>query len=366
MEEEFVISFGKSKKPINFKQVISEKSNDSDKSDIKKINITGNILSYSGYDLDVFTDKDNELWWKAVNVTKLLNYATASSDTIIRNFVSECNKIEYGKLVGSNPKKFLGLKIGKNDAKSKYINTAGILELLGKSKKKKAEPFKTWLYCEVLPAINKNGKYEIYKDKKDFEIVPNDEYQDWGLTNNSSEIKGKRVIYLGAIGVIKSLGSDIETDVKEGEMLFKYGETYRENERRKEHIASMDLYTCFYVAKCMRNEDLEKDLEYEFKRRRLIRKLKMGNNNHTELFVTSSNFTIEDIKKYIENWIEKNDYKLSANELELAQEKTKQEEAKIRQLELLNEILKNDNVTHMKDVILRLFPQENQISATKK
>jgi len=169
----------------------------------------------------------------------------------------------------------------------------------------------------------------MYKEKNEFEIVPNDEYKDWALTNNSSEIQGDNIIYLGAVGTFKGLTSDIETDVKDDEMIFKYGFTYREDERQKEHTASIDTYTCFHVVKCMKNTDLERDLKLELRRRGLKRNFKFGNKNYVELFTTSPTFTIDDIKKYIANWVDKNDYKLGANELELARELTKQKEADI-------------------------------------
>ena len=325
MEEEFIITVGKSGKPQKIKQSVDIKNNDVK---AKYISIDGHVLSYNGYDVTVFTDEKNEMWWKAITIVKIIGYVASSSDKMVRNYISDCNKINYGELLDNNPSKNSGLKISKNDAKSVYINTSGIFELLGKSKKKEAKKFQFWLYNDVLPTINKTGKYNMKIDKE-FEIVPSNEYQDWALTNNLTDVKNKRIIYLGAIGVIKSLNSDIETNVKEGEMLFKYGITSREDKRQKEHIASMDSYICFYVKKCMRNDDLERDLEDELKRKGLRRHLKIGNNNYTELFATSPNFTIDDVKKYIDDWIEKNDYKLGTSELELAKELTKQKEADI-------------------------------------
>lgn len=334
MEEEFIITVGKNGNPQKFKQQINIKSSDIK---AKYVSIDGNILSYNGYDVTVFTDEQNELWWKAITIVKLIGYVGSSSDKIVRNYVSDCNKIVYSELLDNNPSKKTGLKILKNDAKSVYINMSGIFELLGKSKKKEAKKFQLWIYNDVLPTINKTGKYDM-TTKKDIEIVPNEEYHDWGLTNNLIEVKNKRIIYLGAIGTVKCIGNDTETNVKEGEMLYKYGITSREDQRQKEHIANVDTYVCFYVKTCINDVELERDLEYELKRKGLLRNLKFKNQRYTELFVTSDHFTIDDIKKYIEDWIEKNDYKLTTSEQVLIEEiklkqeveKTKQEEAKAR------------------------------------
>jgi len=332
MEEEIIITFGKSKKPMKIKHLLSEKNDNIDISSVKQINVKGNVLSYMGYDVNVFVDKNNEIFFKGVVVTKILNYV--NSDQIIRNLVSNTNKIVYSKLLDLNPLLKSGLKIVKNDMKSIYINTAGVFEILNKSRKKEAKPFQKWVNNEVLPSIDKTGKYDMYKEsKKDFEIVPNDEYQDWGLTNNSSEIQDDEIIYLGAVGTFKNVQSDIDSDVKEGEMIFKYGSSGRESARKKEHESLIDSYTCFHVAKCIKNDKLERCLRYELERRGQLRNVKFNGKRYIELFVTSPNFTIDDIKKYIDNWIDKHDHKLGANELELAKELTKQTEFNAKQAE---------------------------------
>ena len=296
--------------------------------------IEGNLFKYEGTAIHIIYE-DAKPWFRGKDIATVLQYKDtkdAISHNVDKKYIKDLGKFKGGQ--------FPPLK--GNAKMTKYINKKGLFALIMKSKMEEAQKFQEWV-MDLLEKIDNNesigydNKEEI---QKDFEISPSNEYQDWGLTNNLTEVKNKRVIYLGAIGVMKLLNSNVDTDVKKGEMLFKYGITSREDKRYKEHNSVIESYVCFHVRKCMRNDDLERDLEDELKRKGLRRHLKIGNNNYTELFVISPNFTIDDIKMYIDDWIEKNDYKLGTNELELAKELTKQkeldvkcEEAKVKQSE---------------------------------
>jgi len=123
MEEDFVISFGKSRRPIKFKQPINEKSNNLDKSDRKKVNIVGNILSYNGHEVDVIVHKNNDIFWKASHVTKLIGYT--NSEQTIRHLVSTENKMKYGELIKMGQLQCSGLEKKASDSKAIFINTCG-------------------------------------------------------------------------------------------------------------------------------------------------------------------------------------------------------------------------------------------------
>ena len=300
--------------------------------DNKYEKIEGNLFKYEGTAIHIIYE-DEKPWFRAKDIATILEYNNTTQ--AIRYNVDKNNCKIYATFKEANfssPK-----NIQKNTI---YIDKEGLFNLILESKAKGAKTFKKWV-AVLLKKIDNNESIDNNDEiKKDFVIVPNNEYHDWGVTNNLSEVKNKRIIYLGAIGVVKSLSFDIETNVKEGEMLFKYGITSREERRQKEHIANIDSYVCFHVKICVKDYELEKDLENEFKRKGLLRNLKFKNQRYTELFVTSEYFTINDIKKYIDDWIEKYDHEPETSELKLAREltkqeieKTKQEEAKVKQTE---------------------------------
>jgi len=77
---------------------------------------------------------------------------------------------------------------------------------------------------------------------------------------------------------------------------------------------------------------MEKAIKKELERKNQMRHFKFNGKTYTELFVESENFTIDDLQKFIEKWINKHDRSenLLIEETKLKQEteKTKQEEAK--------------------------------------
>lgn len=339
--EEFTITIGKSGKPMKILRPI-EKEYDEKKNivKIKEVNVVGKIFSYKGSDIDVLNDNDGEAWWKAVNITKLLDYV--NSEQTIRTLISENNKKLYGDLIKFNQLSNSGLKILKNDAKSVYINTAGVFELLTKSKKKEAVPFRKWVNCEVLPSINKTGSYSMYDDD-DHEVKfdSNDKkFEDYVKKNSAFDIKNENTLYLGYVGTVKNIGKNGRTNLKVGEVSFKFGITDRGVERAEEHKNIIDNYIMFHVKKCILNRDLEKSLEFELKKKGLLRQCVFGKFNYTELFTTSPDFTIDDVKKFIQDWIYKNDHKYESEAIILAKEMTKLEEIKLEQKKVELEILR--------------------------
>lgn len=94
-------------------------------------------------------EKDGEVWFVAADVTKILGYNNNSK--AIKDHVDEEDKhlCKYNESLGLS--KFGAI----------IINESGLYSLILSSKLPTAKKFKRWVTSEVLPAIRKNGKYEL-------------------------------------------------------------------------------------------------------------------------------------------------------------------------------------------------------------
>lgn len=350
--EEIVITLGKSKKMAKIKCDKDGKVIRDDKctmeSDIKiekQIDVVGHLLSYKGNEVDVFYDDENEPWFKCLNVTKILKYT--DSDQTIRRLVSNENKQSYANLIKNVPLTKIGM-FDKNNLKSLYMNKSGIFELLTSSKKKEAQKFKKWVNCEVLTSIDKTGTYNMYEHNEDVIFERDDKlHVDYVVNNSALDIKNENIIYLGYIGTTKHIPNDANTSLAIGEICYKFGISTKGLERTKQHKSIIDQYLMFDCRKCIDHVSLEKDLKFELKNRSLLRNCVFGKLNYTELFTVTSTFTIDDVIQFIDDWIDKYDYKHKTDavklaELEIAQiiEKTKLEAEITKQKILDNEKLK--------------------------
>jgi len=95
---------------------------------------------------------DDAIWFVGKDIANMLQY----SDTkrAIQNHVSNYNKHEFERETFCPP-----LKTLQNN--TKFINEAGLYELIMKSKMPKAKEFQTWVTSEVLPSLRKTGKYSM-------------------------------------------------------------------------------------------------------------------------------------------------------------------------------------------------------------
>jgi hypothetical protein len=158
----------------------------------------------------------------------------------------------------------------------------------------------------------------------DYDIVKCNDYEDWALIHNMNEYKDENVFYLGVNGTVKNIKDGVKTDVKNGDLVFKYGISCDEFRRTKEHSDLMDDYTCFYVVKHDKYNFLEKDFEKELERKKLRRHMKVGKKMYMECFIVNDKFDINGVYEWIENWVKKNyDYSLKSNDLLLSEEETK-------------------------------------------
>jgi prophage antirepressor-like protein len=112
---------------------------------------------------EIFKVYVNGVWWMLANpFARGLGYIYPPD--AIRSIVSEENQMEYDviksrvKQMGESSTKRSANNI---QAKSKFINEAGLFELIGKSDKDKAEDFKKWVYNDLLPTLRSDSEYNI-------------------------------------------------------------------------------------------------------------------------------------------------------------------------------------------------------------
>jgi prophage antirepressor-like protein len=120
------------------------------------IDIFNNQLVYNKNNINYVIDIENNIWFKFLNIAKLLNYK--SSKDALRDLVTKKNKSLL-----KNIKILIKVKEHPNTV---YINEKGIYNFLMKSRMESAKEFQEWLINEVLPNLRKHGKYELNKKIK--------------------------------------------------------------------------------------------------------------------------------------------------------------------------------------------------------
>lgn len=90
---------------------------------------------------------DNEPWFVGKDVADILGYQNGSRD--INRHVAEEDRQNYQNGTFESPR---GMTV---------INESGLYALIFGSKLESAKRFKHWVTSEVLPAIRKNGSYQL-------------------------------------------------------------------------------------------------------------------------------------------------------------------------------------------------------------
>jgi prophage antirepressor-like protein len=296
--------------------------------DKKEVCVMGRIFKYKGKDIDIKFDEHNEPWFKGRDIARLLTYKNA--EYAIRTNVSVKNKKTLNEFRSLNPQKKCGLR--GNEKSAIYINQAGVFSLLLKSSKKEAKEFQDWVSDDVLVSINKTGKYDPIGDK-----IKTSFFSD----NFMWQFEGKRVVYLGYVGI----------DEETGKIIYKYGITRDAVRRDFEELSKIfEDYRMIYVRECIENDVVEKLIKKELKFRKLLAPKKVKGKLYTELFVTNDDFDIEKVKKMVDTIIdnksatineipEKYIYLAETEKTKQESEKTKQESEKTKQLSMLKDIL---------------------------
>lgn len=289
--------------------------------DKKEVCVNGKIFKYRGKNIDVQFDEHNEPWFKGKDIATLLTYK--DSHCALRTNVSDANKKKLYEINNFHT----GLNPVSQPRKNSpiYINQAGVFSLLLKSSKKEAKEFQNWVSDDVLTCINKTGKYDPVGDKMKTSFFSD---------NFMWQYEGKRVVYLGYVGIDKDTGNTI----------YKYGITRDAVRRDFEELSKVfEDYRMIYVRECIDNDVVEKLIKKELKFRKLLAPKKVKGKLYTELFVTNDDFDIEKIKKMVDALIDNKsntDNEIPEKYIYLAEsEKTKQESEKTKQLTMLKDIL---------------------------
>ena len=103
-----------------------------------------------------YINNSNGVWFVGKDVANMLEY----SDTVnaIKQHVSDYNIQKLDGMVFHHPE-FNQSSLLQNH--TKLINEAGLYELIIKSKMPKAQEFKKWVVCDVLPSLRKTGQYSM-------------------------------------------------------------------------------------------------------------------------------------------------------------------------------------------------------------
>nr|WIE95337.1 hypothetical protein [Microctonus hyperodae filamentous virus] len=115
---------------------------------------------FADEELEVVTvmDDQGEKWFLANPFARILDYSNVNR--AIRVHVNAKYQVEVGEMqVDQN-----GLVLKGIHPQSKFINRAGIFELINASKMPKAKEFRNWINAELLPQLCDNGDYNMKKD----------------------------------------------------------------------------------------------------------------------------------------------------------------------------------------------------------
>jgi prophage antirepressor-like protein len=277
------------------------------KNDKKEVCVMGRIFKYKGKNIDIKFDEHNEPWFKGKDIAKLLTYK--DSDYAVRTNVSIVNKKKLYEIKNFHTELNPSLQPRKNSPI--YINQAGVFSLLLKSSKKEAKNFQDFILDTMMASINKTTKHDPSDDKINASIFSD---------NFMWQFEGKRVVYLGYVGI----------DEKTGKIIYKYGITRDIVRRDFEELSKIFKdYRTIYVRECVDNDIVEKLIKKELKFRKLLAPQKVKGKLYTELFMTSDEFDIEKVKKMVDALIDNKsatDNEIPEKYIYLAEiEKTKQQ-----------------------------------------
>ncbi len=110
------------------------------------------IFKYNGLKVRTI-EKDGQIWWVLKDVCDVLDISNATV-TASRLEEDEVTKFDLGGKVGI----------------TNIINESGLYNVILRSDKPEAKPFRKWVTSEVLPSIRKTGSYSTTKTDKALEI----------------------------------------------------------------------------------------------------------------------------------------------------------------------------------------------------
>jgi prophage antirepressor-like protein len=122
-------------------------------------------------ELKYIVNTDKTIWFQGKDVASVLGYSDTSQ--AIRKNVDIDDKCKFSALSGGVSQ--TGLT--RNQLNTIFLNESGLYSLILSSKLASAKAFKRWITTDVLPAIRRNGSYQIgHKVSNYKQININNEY----------------------------------------------------------------------------------------------------------------------------------------------------------------------------------------------
>lgn len=210
------------------------------------IDLYNHILRYNGNDIYIaFKDETQELYFNAAQVCKILEYNNYHK--ALKNNVPKSDIFYLRDIVKHY--KFLYKNVQGN---TKFINEAGLNELLLSSKKEIAINIRKWISHEVMPELRKYGEYKLnHKLKKQIrklkEKIKEQQNQIGILEHNlkKPKIKKGKMVYL-----IREIRDSMLFN--EYEIIYvKFGRTKKMDERKPAydtaHINRVQILKSLFV-----------------------------------------------------------------------------------------------------------------------
>nr|QNH90555.1 bro-d [Mamestra configurata nucleopolyhedrovirus A] len=116
-------------------------------------------VNFANQELEVISIKhEKERWFLANSFARILQYANAPK--AVSTFVSESNQKTYENFQAAR----LGQITSSIHPMSKFINRAGLFELIQGSKMPKAQEFRNWVNSDLLVKLSDTGEYCMQTD----------------------------------------------------------------------------------------------------------------------------------------------------------------------------------------------------------
>ncbi|GIY52790.1 baculovirus repeated ORF c [Caerostris extrusa] len=124
------------------------------------MSIQNKVVSFAGVDIEVASIvHDDQVWLLANPFARMLGFQKLND--VIRYAVTSSNVKSLSELGGRVAAPSRGNPIQK---RSKFINRAGLFELIDQSRMPKAIEFKHWVNNDLLPTLCETGEYSMVMD----------------------------------------------------------------------------------------------------------------------------------------------------------------------------------------------------------
>nr|AGE61316.1 BRO-A [Chrysodeixis chalcites nucleopolyhedrovirus]AGE61764.1 BRO-A [Chrysodeixis chalcites nucleopolyhedrovirus] len=163
-----------------------EKNNHSDVCADGKIKVR-----FGNEDIVVVTifDDNGQLWMLANPFARILEYSNAPK--AISTFVSDKNQLCFENLKSSQSRQTC-MTSSFVQAKSKFINRAGLFELIQNSKMPKAQEFKQWINSDLLPTLCQQREYSPHKNYQNMSLTKINFVDDKEVETYTVDVDGEK------------------------------------------------------------------------------------------------------------------------------------------------------------------------------